>query len=324
MMFGGGHAVRTRMLTSQAFLLGIMITWIQVPSSAIFLSAYGSRLLPVTYVGAAVIGAAATTMMVRAMRRRSLVSIAVGLLPVIACALAAAWAALWRLELDEVAFALLVIVPILVPMGFVFLVGQAGALYDVRELKRLYPRVIAGFAAGAIVGGLAAPLLLSLFGRTEHLLLAGAVAALLLLLTVRLTRHRFSSELSVVQSSEPGERPTLRSLLSNRFVVLIMGFQMLSAVESQWLDFLMWNRAARRYPDTHALATFASRVMSIEYGSNILFLLLLAGFLLRRFGLRYGLTANAGIVLALIAVMLGTGAALGSGATVVFVLIVAT
>ena len=63
-------------------------------------------------------------------------------------------------ELRWVSFGLLVLVPIVVPMGFMLLVGQAGMLLDVRALKSLYARVIAGFALGFVAGGLAAPPLL--------------------------------------------------------------------------------------------------------------------------------------------------------------------
>ena len=74
--------------------------------------------------------------------------------------------------------------------------------------------------------------------------------------------------------------------------MLIVAFQMLSAVESQWLDFLVFDRAAQRYDDSSELARFVSRFSAIAYGTDIVFLLVLAGLLLRRFGLRYGLTAN--------------------------------
>jgi len=48
-----------------------------------------------------------------------------------------------------------------------------------------------------------------------------------------------------------------------------------------------------------------------------------AGLLLRRFGLRYGLTANAIGVLAIIGAIIVAAAVQGSGATIVFALIVA-
>ena len=116
--------------------------------------------------------------------------------------------------------------------------------------------------------------------------------------------------------------PTWGDLLRHRYVALIVAFQMLSAVESQWLDYLVYERATERYEDSQELARFISRFTAIAYGADIVFLLLIAGLLLRRFGLRYGLTANPGVVLALVAGVVVLSSLQGAGATVVFVLIV--
>ena len=105
--------------------------------------------------------------------------------------------------------------------------------------------------------------------------------------------------------------------------MLIVAFQMLSAVESQWLDFLVYDRAAQRYEDSTELARFVSQFAAIAYGTDILFLLLLAGFLLRRYGLRYGLTANSLGVLTVVAAIIVATTIQGAGATIVFVLVVA-
>ena len=142
---------------------------------------------------------------------------------------------------------------------------------------------------------------------------------------VVVTRRRYPAELSVVEHAEvDAERPTLRALARNRYVMLIVAFQMLSAVESQWLDFLVFASAAQRYDSSDALARFVSQFSAIAYGTDILFLLVLAGLLLRRFGLRYGLTANAvGVLDACVGAIIVATAVVGSGATIVFVLIVA-
>ena len=48
-----------------------------------------------------------------------------------------------------------------------------------------------------------------------------------------------------------------------------MSFQMLSAIESQWLDFLVFDRAAGRYATSEELARFVSAFSVIAYGSDI-------------------------------------------------------
>jgi len=318
---------RVRFLAAQAATLGTTTAWVLIPASTIFLERYGSGALPVTYIGAAVAGAVASAALSHATRRRPLVDVAVMVLAVLAAALLGSWWVIWQFDAEWVSIGLMVLVPILVPVGFVFVVGQAGMLLDVRELKARYGRVIAGFALGFVTGGLAGPALLAVLGSSEHLLAAAGAAAAGFLLLVVVTRRTFSAELSVVEAGAGGDgvvpRATTRSLLRNRYVVLILAFQMLSAVESQWLDFLVFDRASTRYTDSEELATFISRFTAIAYGADIIFLLVASGLLLRRFGLRYGLTANSVVVLTLVATLLVASALHGAGATIVFVLVVA-
>ena len=322
----GSSNRRIALLAGQAFCLGLMTAWVAIPASAIFLGVYGSGLLPVTYIGAAVAGAATSASLGLGLRRRPLVSVAMTILTVLAIGLLASWLLIWVVGAGWLSFGLPVLVPILVPVGFMLVVAQAGMLLDVRALKSLYARVIAGFALGFVAGGAAGPPLLAALGRTEHLLAGGAATAGMFVFLVSMTRRNFSAELSVIDDGggHDVERPTLRSLLRHRYVVLIVGFQMLSAVESQWLDYLVFDRAGKRYIDTKELADFISRFMAITYGADIIFLLLVAGVLMRRFGLRYGLTMNPVMVLTLVAATIAAAAMGGSGTTIVFVLIVAS
>ncbi len=316
---------RIAVLAGQAFALGLTTAWIAIPASAIFLETYGSGLLPVTYIGAAVAGAAASALLGAALRRRPLVSVAMRILTGLSIVLFASWLLLSRAGAEWVAFALLVLVPIIVPVGFMLVVAQAGMLLDVRSLKSLYGRVIAGFALGFVTGGATGPMLIARLGDTEDLLAAATVAAALFMVVLLATRRRFPADLSVVDDAHSHvERATLRTLLRHRYVMLIVGFQMLSAVESQWLDYLVYDRAGQRYTDTADLAQFISRFMAIAYGADIVFLLVVAGALMRRFGLRYGLTANPVAVLALVAAVIAAATVQGSSATIVFVTIVAS
>ncbi len=316
---------RALLLAGQALALGLTTAWVMIPASAIFLEAYGPELLPVTYIGAAIAGALSSVLLSASFRRHPVVAVASRLLTGLSITLVISWLLLTISGGSWVSFGLLVLVPILVPVGFVFVVGEAGILLDVRGLKALYARVVAGFALGFVAGGLTGPLLLALLAHTEDLLLAAATAAGLFLALVLSARRRYP-ELAVVASDESSAdtgRPTVRVLTRHRYVMLIVAFQMLSAVESQWLDFLVFDRAAQRYHDSTELAQFISRFSAIAYGTDILFLLLVAGLLLRRFGLRYGLTANAaGVLIVLVAIVIA-GSFVGAGATLVFVLIVA-
>ena len=315
------------LLAGQGFALGLTMAWIMIPASAIFLAAYGSELLPVTYIGAAVAGVVSSIA-------------ARGGVPTAAARLGGddeswpgcrsrSWRRGWccrSSDADWVSFALLVLVPIVVPVGFIFVVGQAGMLLDVRVLKALYARVVAGFALGFVAGGLAGPPLLALLGRTESLLAAAAVGRGVVprpgggdATQVSGGARRWSNTQTSTRSARRCARwrATATSCSSSR-----------SRCCRRWRasgsTSSCSTSAARRYDDSDELARFISQFSAIAYGTDIVFLLVLAGLLLRRFGLRYGLTANAvGVLTLRRRDHRRRRPLLGSGATIVFVLIVA-
>ena len=95
----------------------------------------------------------------------------------------------------------------------------------------------------------------------------------------------------------------LRRLLATRFVGLFLAYQVLSALASQLSDYLVFDRAAAQFPDADDLARFLgyTAVMNVV---SIAFLVLVAGPLLRRYGLRLGISANPVVLLAASVVML--------------------
>ena len=94
-------------------------------------------------------------------------------------------------------------------------------------------------------------------------------------------------------------RPILATACSAiPFVALILGYQVLSAVGSQLADFLVLDRATASFPDPAELAGFLAGYTAVMNIVSIGFLLL-AGPLLRRYGLRLGITANPLVLTAL-------------------------
>ena len=79
---------------------------------------------------------------------------------------------------------------------------------------------------------------------------------------------------------------------------------MLSAMGSQVLDFLVFDRAAARYDDAAELTRFVAVYTGVLNAVDLAFLAVLAAWLLLRFGLRLGLVANPAAVTALTIAML--------------------
>ncbi len=290
------------LLTAQALAFGVMLALLVIPANTLFLDAYGAKWLPATYIAIAVVGTAASALIARAARRTRLVRVAAVSLSAVALLYAASWLILvaggvW------VSAVLLVVFPIALQMGFVFIGGQAGRLLDVRQMKERFPRIVLGFSLGFLLGGLAAIPLLALLGSSEDLMLGTTAAQLAFLALLLLTERRFpEAREAPAEGLQEAPRPSARKLFASGLVLLLLVYQVLSAMGSWLLDYLLFNRASAHYSGDE-LTRFLSGYTALLNLADILFLALLAGPLLRRFGLRLGLVLNPAVVAAFLAVM---------------------
>ena len=317
---------RLLLLGGQTVALGVMMAFLVVPASALFLDEYGASALPYAYLAVAVAGAATTYAMTRAQRRLSLSSLAAAVLAVYVVVVAGAWVVLTVSDGTWVTFPLLVLFPLSIPIGFALVGAQAGRLLDVREMKANFPRVAAGFSIGFAVGGLAAAALVGPLGGPPNLLAVDVVAALAMAGLVLGTSSRFPTlhtppEPAATTTAAGGPHPGRWGLLRHRMVLVIFGYQVLSAAVTQLLDFMVWERAAARYPDPSDLARFQGVFGAVINIVSVVFVFAVAGWLLTRFGIGVGLLANPVGVLVLLVVTAVTGWSAGVGSLVFFVFV---
>ncbi len=325
--------MRTRvlLLAGQTVALGLMMAFLVVPVSALFLHEYGPGALPYVYLIVAVAGVAVSSLMSRAERRLSLAGLAGSVVATYLVAVAVGWVALAVWDGLWVTFPLLVLFPLSIPIGFVLVGSQAGRLLDVRQMKAQFPRVAAGFSVGFAVGGIAAAALVGPLGGPENLLGLDVLAAGLMLGLVLITARQFPADLRAVPErvvrtlGSPDTEASLqwRVLLTNRLVALILAYQLLSAAVTQLLDYMVWNRAAARFPDPSELAQFQGVFGAIINVVSVLFVVTLGGWMLTRFGLGLGLAANPLGVLVLLVATVVVGYLVGPAALVFFVLVCA-
>jgi hypothetical protein len=313
------EAVAVRWLLAQSIAFGFTAALLGVVANALFLDEYGSTWLPVTYVFIGLAGLLLSGAVARSVRRASLERVASVVLGGATVTLIAAWLIAAGAGGAWVSAPLLVLFPVLLQLGFVFIGGQAGRILDIGGIKVSFPRILAGFPLGAIAGGLAAGWLVTVLGRTEQLLLPTAIAQGVFLGLLLVTGRRFAPAtgtttppVSGPTSRQPGRPPI------SAFVVLIFSYQVLSAIGSQLADFLVFDRAAARYGDGEELARFIARYTALMNIVSIAFLALLAGVLLRRFGLRLGLLANPGVLTVFAAAMAVVSVTAGTGSLALF------
>ncbi len=318
----GASRGAVRWLTAQSLVFGAMAALLGIVANAMFLEAYGSAWLPATYIAIGVAGIVVSGAIARSAQRFDLLGIALGTLTAAALGIGLSWLIATGGDAAWVSVPLLVLFPILIQLGFVFIGGQAGRLLDIAGIKAGFPRIMSGFPIGAVIGGVMGGQLVAWLGRTEDLLLATAIAqaAFAALLWGTSRRHPFNLAVPATAPDarsdgdrERQSRQSLRRLLASRFVLLIVGYQVLSALGSQLADYLVFDRATAQYPDAESLAGFIAGYTAIMNAASIAFLLVVAGPLLRRFGLRLGIASNplvlTAFAIAMIAVLATTGGA---------------
>lgn len=308
----GDLVTRLSLLVGQGFFFGLMVGLVVISAFALLMSAYGAGALPWVYIVVAILGSLAFYGFAEAQRRWSLVQVSLVTEAVVVAFLATAWAGLAFAQAKWLAFAAMVVYSLLLQIGFVILGGQAGKLLDVRQIKRYFPRIVAGFVVGFIVAGGAATPLQRWLDGAEQLLLVAAIAAGIMLSLLLATNARYHPVLvRTGDGGPPRKPPSLPKVLAKRFVLLIFTYQMLSAMVTQLLEFMVMVAAGERFTGSEALASFYGVFSMVLNLTDLLFLALVAGILLSRFGLKFGLTFNPGGVLVLLIAIVASGTVAG-------------
>ncbi len=323
---GFGQNLPLVLLMGQSLSLGITLSLLIITGSALFLPVFGSGGLPYVYITVAILGAGLFYGFAELQKKWTLPRLTITTLAVIAAFLFVCWLGVSQTDIRWFSFAMMVSFSLIIQMGFVILGGQAGRLFDVRQLKNLFPRIVAGFVVGFLVGGLVGPPLARLLGATENLLLAATASTLCFLAFAVATSARFRPELTqtarATVSQRPASTPSVSRLLAKRFVLLIVLYQMLAAVVRQLLEFILFDQAAARFPDSASLTQFFGNFAVAVNVTDLLFIALFASLLLSRFGLNFGLLANPVVDGLLLLGQVVVGAFLGPTTALFFGLVV--
>lgn len=311
------------LLGAQALALGLASGFTIIPTAGIFLDAYGADALAWVYLVVAAVGAALVPIVNGALARRSLASVSAVSLATITALLGAAWIGLEVTGDAWISFPLQVLFPTVLQIGFVLIGAQAGLLLTVRELKEHFARIASGFVLGFFASGVVSAPLLSALGATHRLLFLAALAGAAMFALIVRTGIAYGAELRTppprTDETRPGTTISARRLLGRPLVLSLLAYQFLSALGTQLVDYLVYDRAAARYTTSDELARFTSTFTVVLNVVALVFVSLVAGRLLRRFGMRAGLMMNPAVVMVLIVGALIAAASGGVAAIGVFV-----
>jgi hypothetical protein len=301
------------LIAGQSLALGIELAFLVVPGNAVFLTAYGAERLPFVYLVVAALGAFASWGLTALQSRLGLYQLAIGSTLIVAGLTFGTWV-LMAHGADWASAGALVLFALQIQLGFVFIGAQVGRAFDLQELKRVFSLIVAAFVVGFMCGGFIAARFVDWGGATVDLIAASAaLAGLIALLMAATARHVPEPVHEPVrpQDAAAARPPSLRQILAVPLIGAVFVYQILSAMVTQFVEYLLYDRAAARYPAEEELARFLGQYTALLNLVDLVVLLAFGGLLMARFGLRYGLSVNPVLVTVLIAAAVAVAAFVG-------------
>ncbi len=282
-------------------LLGLIIAanYVLKPvRSALFLSQFGSSLLPYVYILVAVVLGLVAAGFARFAQSRNLPRFIVGLSCFFSLNLLLLWFAAvsgWRFT-GIVFYVWVSVVIALLPSVFWLL---ANYIFYAHEGRRLFPVVMAGGLSGSILGGGATSLLVPVVGTTGMMLAASVILLVIALLaraTLSRERERMSERSADLRRQErsrssPADESPFRLLARSRYLTMLAALVVLTSLVSTLVDYQFNSVVEKSFATEDALTRFFGAFFA---GINVLAFVLqlaLAGRLLSRLGVGAGLLA---------------------------------
>lgn len=311
-------------LIGQGFFIGAALTLLYMTSNTLFLLNYGAETLPYVYIVSGLITAPISLGFAALQKRRSLATLALGLYSLCSAAFFIARLAYNATTARPLSFGLMLAFSLMSLLISIVLGAQAGRVFDVRQMKRLYPLVLASQILAVVIGGLTVTPLTRWLGGVENLLGLSGGALLIALAFLLATIRRFGSTLTQAQSAQAAAATkSLPQLLKKRYVRLILAYQMLSAIGTQLVIFVLLSVVGATFKTAESLTGFFGNLLAVGTFGTLLFLVFVAGRLLTRFGLLVGLTINPGAVTLALLGAAGIGLIAGQTSPIFFWLVVA-
>lgn len=299
------------LLFSFSFLMGLAVVFYETAAYSLFLSRYEATDLPYIYIGAAVLIIICGSLYSYIESHFDFVRLMIGTLVMLGIGvvllliyrnldpsdLSAAIIALWS---DAIAML----------VGFTFW-SLSGRLLTLRQGKRLFSLVSTGEVIAGMTGGASIPLLLPSLGTANLLtVVVGAFVGCIMVFTLIASLYRetlLRSDLGVDESDDDEEDdeelrsgPQQQSEMlhwRSRYMILLSSLAAFSLIGYYFVDYLFYGLAEENYPTEEELASFLGIFFASVGAFNLVFKSLIAGRLLSRFGIMFGLLFLPSIIL---------------------------
>ena len=209
--------------------------------------------------------------------------------------------------------------------------AQASEIYDARALKRNYPRITGGEIFAVVIAGIVAAPLAEVLGSLERVILVAGVAMVSAVVVAQrigstllepLERAHGGVDHELGSAHEHRGLSAVRAIIAKRYSLIVFGYQLAGSAGSLLVQYLVYSEAQQFFATQTELSRFIGLVKSGTTGLGFLFLTLIAGRLLVKFGMPVGVAGSPIGVGALLAAALITGALDDGSGRSFFVLIV--
>ena len=232
---------RTFLLFAFYTVTSIGVLWLEVGAAALFLGEYGAESLPWIYLASAGIGTGlgflySTLQKLLPLRRVIVLTAILMALPLL----------LFRLELNPAILGGYSVFLMRLWLEAIYVLNElntsitANQLFNIREIKRTYPLVSSGILVADVLSGFSLPLLRSLVGLPNIILLASLMllvgAGILAYICQTFQQFFPDSRRRRLQEQSDGAARRLRGPL-RRYVVLLVTFFVMAQVLSLLIDF---------------------------------------------------------------------------------------
>lgn len=287
-----------RLLVLFAFCRGLAGVFFDAPANTLFITEFGSGPLPYVYLGAAFsslllgfgysrLGAKLAPAKVL---RITLITLFFSVLIF--------YAGILTWKTPTLIMGMMIWKEAIFMLGNIVMWASAGYLFNVRQGKRLFGLVAGGSILATIIGGALVPLIIKFTGISLLFFLSSIAIAGMLWSFQKLTfSYRSAFLLSNEKTHEPEEKHSLSQIFHNRYLGLFLSLSILSNFGFFFVDYVYFNQVEFHYPDEKALAGFFGVFTSIIGIVQLATSTLLAGPLITRFGLGFGLMALPGVTI---------------------------
>lgn len=296
--------------------IGIAINYFFTAASALFLTRFEIETLPYTILASGVALYAVRAVVRFAEAHLSATNLLIATLVFLLILLSGLRLGLSATDSDKLTFSLLVVFRVLILLLIIGFWGLANRLFTLGQSKRLFPIISAGDVISVMIGSFLVPVIISFIGTANLLwVVVGSIAVCLgcvLFIRGHAAEKLTPSEAPIRQQDNDTPR---ENLFRNQYIVLIFGLYVLAWVINYALDYAFLGQLQARYVgDPERIAGFIGVLFGLIQLTNVFLKFFIAGRLLSRYGVRFGLLVSPIIITIAILVSVAAGVLVGVGA----------